>query len=659
MQRWFVAACALLIACGETPTTIELSVAYDEAWQLSNLRISSAMASTTIDPSHRVKLLVPDGWADDTVHIEMWGMRADDAWAYGDVIVTPVMADVVTASVTLERVPCGAWCELGAMMCVSDGVSICEQRDDSCNQWSEPVACGGDTPFCSLGTCLAECVDECAPGESRCAGPQGEQVCGSNDSDSCNDWLPVEPCGDGETCSNGSCRGECQDECLDGASSCFGGGLASCADLNGDGCTEWGPISPCPTGSCGNGACQETCIDECSDSVCMGLDNLMLHTCGQFDLDPCKDLSPGTSCVPADGCMEGGCSALTGCTSAPKICEDVPEPTCADSNTVRTFHGACTGGDCTYPATDTDCTGGNSCAGGVCVCTEQCVPEMVGTGDGPTDIVLDGSHVYWTNSGGMTGTVVRRAKNGSGMEQLIANEDHPTDLALENGALYWVDSIAMTGNVSRSLQGAPGGTVIADNQDAPRAIGFDSLYVYWGNGTKLTRRLKIGGNAQEFADQAEDVRGIVVDGNYVYWTNAGTTTGSGSCVARSLRSGGNIVEKFADGQAGAHGIASDSTHVYWTTATSVMRKAKVGGSIETIATNQAGAMGIALDGSYVYWAAAVDGKLMRAPKSGGTPEPIAEMQGGPHSVAVDATHVYWTNFDGDQVMRISRCGCGL
>ncbi|MGE0872469.1 MAG: hypothetical protein AB7P03_28195 [Kofleriaceae bacterium] len=652
---------SVLLACGEAPTAIELSVAYDDTWQLSDLRIASSMQATTIAPAHRVRLLVPDGWADNTVHIELWGMRAADTWAYGDVIVTPVTQEVVTTSVTLERVPCGAWCELGATMCVGDGVAICEQRDDSCNQWTDPVACGGDTPYCSLGTCLAECVDECAPGEMRCSGPQGEQQCGNNDSDACSDWLPVEPCGEGETCSNGGCRASCQDECLDGAASCFGGGLATCADLNGDGCTEWGPIAPCPTGSCANGECQETCIDECSDAVCTGLDDLTLRTCGQYDLDPCKDLSPGTSCVPADGCLEGGCSATSGCTSAPRICEDIPEPTCANAHTVRTFHGACTAGTCSYPSTEIDCSPGNTCANGVCVCADQCVPEVVGIGDGPTDVVVDSNYLYWTNSGGMTGTVVRRAKSLASAEELIANEDHPTDVALDDGFLYWTDSVAATGNVSRSLGGAPGGGVIAADQDGASALTFDALHVLWGTNTQVMWRLKIGGNATQFAAQAENVRGMVVAGNYVYWTNSGTATANGSCVARSLRSGGGFVEKFADGQLGAYGLASDATHIYWTTAINgtVMRKPRVGGAIETIALDQNGAMGIFLDGAYVYWTSSLDGKVMRAPKSGGTPEVVAEMQGSPQSVAVDATHVYWTNFDGDQVMRLSRCGCGL
>ena len=75
----------------------------------------------------------------------------------------PVRGDEVAATLVLSRLPCGAWCTAGARMCVGDGVAVCEQRDsDECLEWSDPVECSDDAPYCSLGVCADECIDECA-----------------------------------------------------------------------------------------------------------------------------------------------------------------------------------------------------------------------------------------------------------------------------------------------------------------------------------------------------------------------------------------------------------------------------------------------------------------------------------------------------------------
>src|SRR6185369_16121132 len=97
-----------------------------------------------------------------------------------------------------------------------------------------------DTPYCSFGVCAKTCVDECAPGEKRCAGPGAVMICGQADSDSCSDWLAPVACAPDETCSGGSCAKSCQDECAVNEDRCMGNGRITCGDLNGDGCREWG-----------------------------------------------------------------------------------------------------------------------------------------------------------------------------------------------------------------------------------------------------------------------------------------------------------------------------------------------------------------------------------------------------------------------------------
>ena len=357
----------LLASCGHAPTSVRLQVQYDDSWALTAFDVAARSQSSHPDAAHELVLEVPDGWAGAPLSIQVTGLQGDERWAHGEVQVTPAVGSEVTATVVLARLPCGAWCTPGATRCEGDGVVACEQRDsDMCMEWSTAVPCGPDAPSCSLGVCRSECVDECAQGETRCAGPSGMQQCGNVDSDSCLEWKDVVTCADGQTCSNGQCADTCTDECAEGDVSCRDSGVVHCGDLNADGCLEWGPVMPCDSGqSCQAGACQavDSCTDECTAAMCNGM---TLTQCGNYDLDPCLEPSPGTSCVPSDPCMEGRCT-VDGCQSAPKVCNDPPSPTCVDANTLRTFmsSGTCSAGTCTYPHSDTTCPSG--CDAGSCV----------------------------------------------------------------------------------------------------------------------------------------------------------------------------------------------------------------------------------------------------------------------------------------------------
>jgi hypothetical protein len=254
-------------------------------------------------------------------------------------------------------------CTEGATQCDGNAIVTCGDRDgDGCLEWSDAIACpSGQT--CSLGTCSDTCVDECADGESACTDPGHFRKCGEADGDPCRDWLAATACEIGAVCSNGSCDTTCTDECQLGMRACSGTGVIECGDANSDGCTEWGPVVPCATGtSCSAGACTPTCSDECSMATCSGI---QLRSCGQYDLDPCLDLSAGTSCAATDPCMIGSCSAGA-CQQAPVVCAAPPAPTCTSSSVLRTYSaaGTCGAGTCQYPYTDQVCAQG--CSGGAC-----------------------------------------------------------------------------------------------------------------------------------------------------------------------------------------------------------------------------------------------------------------------------------------------------
>ena len=353
-------------ACNSASTTaLHLSVSYDSTWQLSNLDVIAQDLTRSVDVQSDVTVLVPDNWAGLPITIDVWGSRDDTRFAHGQVVLTPTLNKTVDGSVVMARIPCGEWCNAGDTECIGNGTATCEvDATTGCMEWTAPVDCAGANPYCAFGTCLAACVDECNLGDTRCTGPGAVEMCGTSTVSTCHVWQPEVECPATDTCSNGSCAATCHDECTAGAVECFGTGTITCGDLNGDGCLEWGPLVECGNGtSCSNGTCSATCTDECSTNSC---DGETFTACGQFDLDPCLDKSPGVSCVPADPCMEGSCSATSGCSATPVVCDTPPAATCADANTLRTFSssGTCSTGTCDYPSTDTTCA--NGCANGAC-----------------------------------------------------------------------------------------------------------------------------------------------------------------------------------------------------------------------------------------------------------------------------------------------------
>ncbi len=365
---------------------MRLTVLYEDSWALSHLQVTADGRDTQIPATHEVLVWTDEAWADREITIEVSGLRDGRRYAFGRVLVKPLPGTEIHATITLSRLPCGAWCSEGTTACESDGVVVCEAQADGCLRWSDRVACPSATPSCSFGICDSVCIDECAEGERRCAGPFGVETCGQADSDACLDWMPPTSCGDARTCSLASCRTECLDECEAGAVSCQNGGLSHCADRDFDGCAEWGPSEACAPGeSCERGVCRPVgeCTDLCTASECS---ETTLTQCGNFDLDPCLEPSPGTSCVPADACMDGRCT-LEGCESTPRVCDSPPPPSCLDLYTLRTHtqSGTCTDGACEYGHVDTACT--IECESGRC--TGGC--EGVVCQSPPADTCADAS----------------------------------------------------------------------------------------------------------------------------------------------------------------------------------------------------------------------------------------------------------------------------
>jgi hypothetical protein len=205
-----ILAVVALIACGEGATRVELTINKDAAVQLDDYQLRivtpTLAASGRADVQPSVEVVVPDGMAGTSAAIEVWGLSIGRQIAYGTTTVTPELHGMVSATVTLTAVSCGLWCEPGDVACDHDGVTECKQDAMGCFAWSAPMACPSDAPYCSNGTCGAQCSDECSSGDAMCDSEVAVRTCGEFDSDPCLDRSPATACPSGASCSDGVCE---------------------------------------------------------------------------------------------------------------------------------------------------------------------------------------------------------------------------------------------------------------------------------------------------------------------------------------------------------------------------------------------------------------------------------------------------------------------
>lgn len=287
---------------------------------------------------------------------------------------------------------CPTGCTLGAKSCDGAGVRTCEVSG-MCTDWSAPVACGGATPVCSGGLCVATCSSQCTLGASYCSSG-GVRTCIAAAS-GCNDWsTSVTPCGTGNVCSGGGCVAACSDRCATGAKQCTGVGVQSC-ERKATGCLDWSDPVPCTGGNvCSMGMCQATCSNACAagDKRCVGGDQV--QSC-DVQASGCRDWSPaqlcpggqtcsGNMCMPCVdgtmrcaaggaavercmtgtftqvqscpfGCGGGMCSTMVTCTPGAYRCNGLATEVCNSSGTAylttSTCAVSCTAGLCTGACT--------------------------------------------------------------------------------------------------------------------------------------------------------------------------------------------------------------------------------------------------------------------------------------------------------------------
>jgi hypothetical protein len=319
---------------------------------------------------------------------------------------------------------------------------------------------------------------------------------------------------------------------------------------------------------------------------------------------------------------------------------------------------ACGGGNLGGMATGTAGAGGG---GPIVTIIDAGLPTTMlaaGAANGPRDIAVDATHVYWNDA--KANTVMKVPKGGGVQIALASDQIGVTGLAIDGTHVYWVNA---TRDAMGAVMKAPlgGGTpiAIASQQAAPNSIAVDATHVYWtttGNefsaqppGSVWKVSLATGAIEMLVSGQP-NVGSIAVDATAAYWTIVGDFY-AGAILSLSLEPGSNSIRQLASAYSAASLVVVGGS-VYWAS------KHEQPGSIARIArlTSQDAApatlfsatslsfSGLVLDRQTLYCGRS-DRAIVRI-SADGSAVTIFPTEGQPIDLAVDDTHLYWTTAEG-------------
>lgn len=208
--------------------------------------------------------------------------------------------------------------------------------------------------------------------------------------------------------------------------------------------------------------------------------------------------------------------------------------------------------------------------------------------------------VYWSNSNGALG---RANLDGVEINQsfipLSAGINSPYGVVVDGTHIYWADSGANTiGRANLDGTGVDKSFIPAPND--PQGVAVDGSYIYWANyndGTIGRANLNGTGVNQSFISTSFGLEGVAVDSRYIYWTNLGGTT-----IGRANINGTGANPTFISGANKPDGIAVDSSYIYWANTNGNIGRATLDGSVvnqDFITTQEP--CGLAVDSGHVYW----------------------------------------------------------
>ncbi len=264
-RRWMptsIVFAIALAACSNGATLVHLEVTADSSWGLDHYQLLVGDRSAIAASLPALDIEVPDSMSGHEQILDVWGLTAGQQIAFGTVTVTPSLHATAAASVSLDAIACGVWCNPGAIECSGAGTSTCQMATTGCVAWSTVTPCPSDAPYCSNGACAAQCSDECSVGQTECDSAVAVRTCEQISGDPCWSWSAATSCGNGQTCTNNVCgtAPTCAndgDSCDDG-NACTVGDTCEASACSGTPKCTGAPANADPTCSA-NGTCGFTC----------------------------------------------------------------------------------------------------------------------------------------------------------------------------------------------------------------------------------------------------------------------------------------------------------------------------------------------------------------------------------------------------------------
>ena len=256
--------------------------------------------------------------------------------------------------------------------------------------------------------------------------------------------------------------------------------------------------------------------------------------------------------------------------------------------------------------------------------------------------------VYFLDVVGASATgMVNAVSRGGGSVTTLATDQYPAvSVAVDGTHVYWVDS---GGSVKKVPLGGGSVTTLATGQNDPLSVEVDDTHVYWVNfyGGTVNAVPVGGGSVTTLASGQYNPRSVAVDGTHVYWVNYGTLGDESDSVTtdgtvNEVPISGGAVTTLASGQNNPSSLAVDGTNVYWVTGSwgsyaglgTVNAVPVGGGTVTTLATGQNDPTSVATDGTNVYWVDQWSGGVRQVPVGGGPVNTVARGQSHPEWVGV-------------------------
>jgi hypothetical protein len=210
------------------------------------------------------------------------------------------------------------------------------------------------------------------------------------------------------------------------------------------------------------------------------------------------------------------------------------------------------------------------------------VSEMQGPACG---VVIGTEYLYWA----APGSIVRRKLEGEGFypAAIVPHLDSPCGLTADGSHLYWTYSgghpptVAGAGSIGRAnFDGSEVTTNFITGLERPCGIAVEGGHVFWVGrgplfGSGIGRANLDGSGAQStFIPAAAAVLGcgIAASGGHLYW-------GQGNAIARANLEGGELDPNFIPGTGLVEAIAIGAGHIYWASETQgSMGRANLDGS---------------------------------------------------------------------------------